>query len=386
MRILTFLLFFGLATPACTSSGDEAGTPSNTEDTSASDTIAETDAGPDEDDVSVVLPDLGEGWTQVAPGGDTICSRGTEYFFMVRKGSVNKIVIDFMGGGACWNDTTCSFADAIFNENLDAFDGMEGDVDLPGIYDRTEEANPFKDWYHIFIPYCTGDIHWGNSEVDYGDAAGVIHHKGAVNAQSVMDWISENFSAPEKIFVTGCSAGAYGAIGWAPRIIEQFPKSKVYQMGDSGVGVITDSFFQDSFPQWNAWEILPTWIESLDLEEEELYKLTLNDLYIRIANHYPDYLFSQFTTAFDKTQVFYYQAMGGGTEEEWASKMQSGLAQTREGAPNFRSFIAQGNQHCIVPYQEFFTKETQGMSVNDWVADMVDEMDVGNIDCGDDCQ
>ena len=51
MRILTLLLFLGLATPACTSSGDEPGTPSNTEDTSASDTLGETDAGPDENDV-----------------------------------------------------------------------------------------------------------------------------------------------------------------------------------------------------------------------------------------------------------------------------------------------------------------------------------------------
>ena len=331
------------------------------------------------------LPALTKGWTQIAPGGDTVCSRGSEFFFIVRKGSVNKVVIDFMGGGACWNETTCSIAESIFNENLDVFEGQEGDVNLPGIYDSTEEANPFKDWYHVFIPYCTGDIHWGNAEVDYGAAAGVIQHKGAVNAQAVMDWVKENFSAPESIFVTGCSAGAYGAIGWAPRIIEMFPEAKVTQMGDSGVGVITDSFFKESFPRWNAWEILPTWIETLNLPEEELYKLSLNDVYIRVANQYPNHLFSQFTTAFDSTQVFYYQAMGGGTEEEWTSKMREGIEQTHQKASNFRSFLAQGDQHCILPYTEFFTKETQGMTVSEWVADMVDGQPVENITCGDPC-
>jgi len=386
MRLSMFLVLIGLTVSACTSSteGDEPAV--DVVDVTESDAASMEDAAATDTYVEPKLPEIAEGWTQVEPGGDTICSRGSKYFFMVRKGSVNKIVIDFMGGGACWNSTTCSFAESIFNENLDAFDGMEGDVNLPGIYDSTEESNPFKDWYHVFIPYCTGDIHWGNSEVDYGADAGVIHHKGAVNAQAVMDWISENFSSPEKIFVTGCSAGAYGSIGWAPRIIQQFPESKVYQMGDSGVGVITDNFFQESFPQWNAWTIIPDWIESLNLPEEELYKLSLNELYIRIAQFYPDYLFSQFTTAFDKTQVFYYQAMGGGSEEEWASQMQAGLEKTRDEASNFRSFIAQGNQHCIVPYSEFFTKETEGMTVSDWVADMVDEQPVENIDCGDNCQ
>jgi hypothetical protein len=385
MRLLAFLSLISLSFGACTSSSTD---PAHEADASVQDVLQSDDAGQEGTDTFVepVMPDIQEGWTQIETGGDTICSRGSKYFFMARKGSVNRIVIDFMGGGACWNETTCSFSGSIFNENLSAFEGMEGDVDLPGIYDRTEESNPFKDWYHIFIPYCTGDIHWGNSEVDYGDAAGVIHHKGAVNSQAVMDWISENFSSPEKIFVTGCSAGAYGSIGWAPRIIEQFPDSKVYQMGDSGVGVITDDFFQESFPKWNAWGILPEWIDTLALPEEELNKLDLEDVYIRIANYYPDYLFSQFTTAFDKTQVFYYQAMGGGTPEEWASKMQAGLEKTRNEAPNFRSFIAQGNEHCIVPYAEFFTKETQGLTASEWAADIVDEQDIENVDCGDDCE
>ena len=70
------------------------------QDVSVSDT-SQVDSGPAEPDVEPTMPELAEGWTQIEPGGDTICSRGTKYFFMVRKGSVNKVVIDFMGGGAC---------------------------------------------------------------------------------------------------------------------------------------------------------------------------------------------------------------------------------------------------------------------------------------------
>jgi hypothetical protein len=313
--------------------------------------------------VQPTFPDLPKGWSVIETGGETICSRGSKYLFLVRKGTVNRIVIDFMGGGACWNEQTCSFADSIFNENLDLFENAGGDVDLDGIYDSSDQANPFKDWYHIVVP------------------SGTIHHKGAVNTRAVLDWIGDQFAAPEKIFVTGCSAGAYGSIGWAPHIIEQFPTAKVTQMGDSGVGIITENFFKDSFPTWNAWEMMPGWIDALNLTQEEIFELGLEDLYIRVAAHYPDLTFSQFTTAFDQTQIIYYQAMGGGSAQEWSEKMMLSIDKAKENSPNFRSYIGPGNQHCIVPYANFYTMESAETVFSDWVTDMVNDEPVEHVQC-----
>lgn len=39
--------------------------------------------------------------------GDTICARGTSYAFFFRRGTVNKLVVEFEGGGACWDKETC---------------------------------------------------------------------------------------------------------------------------------------------------------------------------------------------------------------------------------------------------------------------------------------
>ena len=36
---------------------------------------------------------------------------------IARLGRPNKVIIDFQGGGACWNDTTCGFADALFSDS-----------------------------------------------------------------------------------------------------------------------------------------------------------------------------------------------------------------------------------------------------------------------------
>ena len=106
---------------------------------------------------------LNVGWNKIRPGGDTVCSRGAEFAFAVRKGSSPNIVIDFVGGGACWDELTCGFADATFTDNADWVNDLEGRTDAgEGICNADHPENPFADYHHVIIPYCTGDIHWGN--------------------------------------------------------------------------------------------------------------------------------------------------------------------------------------------------------------------------------
>ena len=112
-----------------------------------------------------------------------------------------------------------------------------------GIWDFDNDQNPLKDYNAVYIPYCTGDIHWGANDAVYPDTLGVyggipqtIRHRGFVNFQVVLKWIRDNFENPEKIFVSGSSAGSYGAIMGFPYIKESFPRSKVYVLGDAGNG------------------------------------------------------------------------------------------------------------------------------------------------------
>ena len=34
----------------------------------------------------------------------------------------------------------------------------------PGIFDFTNAANPVKDWSGVYVPYCTGDVHFGTAD------------------------------------------------------------------------------------------------------------------------------------------------------------------------------------------------------------------------------
>jgi hypothetical protein len=35
---------------------------------------------------------------------------------------------------------------------------------LSGIFDATSAENPFKDWNMVYVPYCTGDVHFGTKK------------------------------------------------------------------------------------------------------------------------------------------------------------------------------------------------------------------------------
>ncbi|MBK8255932.1 MAG: pectinesterase [Polyangiaceae bacterium] len=313
-----------------------------------------------------------------------MCSRGTEYAYWVRPGTVNKVIVDFIGGGACWNATTCGFAGAIFEESVDSVRAAVEKDEPHGIYDHTKAENPFKDWYHVIIPYCTGDIHWGNSVTTYGkgtDNEVVINHKGAVNARAVLSWVYENFSAPEQVLVTGCSAGSYGSALWAADVMHQYPKSDVLQFGDSGAGIITDAFFSESFPSWNAEEAFPKDIPELDPSKVDIMTMALPDLYSGIANHYTSQWMSQYNTIKDENQTFYFTAMGGSGADEWSMLMQDSITEIEERAPNFDSFTAPGEQHCILLFDNFYTVEAGGVKLVDWLGNRVSGKDVGSAAC-----
>lgn len=337
----------------------------------------------DEDSAATLPADLTEGWNEIDPGGDTLCARGTEYSFFVRSGTVNKVVVDFIGGGACWDEQTCGLSGAIFADDMDWMRDLVDADEFAGVYDADNPENPFADWYHVIVPYCTGDIHWGDSVTTYGEGDDeiTIHHKGAVNSRAVMGWIEENFSAPEQVLSTGCSAGSYGSIMWSAELARLFPETDLIQIGDSGAGVVTENWFATSFPSWNAEQAFPSWIPSLDPAQNELQGLVLPDLYERLAEHHSDLRFAQFNTILDWNQAFYYEAMGGEDGADgWSQRMVDHVTRL-EGTPNYRNFVGPGDEHCIIPYDSFYEVEADGVRLVDWMRDRVDGVEVDNVWC-----
>jgi len=320
------------------------------------------------DVASLPMPPTTPGeWVAIEPGGNTICSKGSPFRFFVRAGDPNKVVIDFRGGGACWDLLTCGF-----NEQNPTFSEEAGTLDQlmafgeRGIYDTDNMENPLRDYTLIHIPYCTGDIHWGDNVQMYLPGV-TLNHRGGVNARAVLEWVNTHYTTPNDIFVNGCSAGAYGAVFHSAQIADTYPDAQIAVFSDSGAGIITDDFFEVSLPNWGALDQLPANVERL-----QKAMLTSADLYAGIANTYPNVRFSQYTTTFDRDQTFFFTAMGGDAAD-WP-----GLARARmqefatDASDNFRVFSPAGPVHCISIYDGFYTQEVNGVRLVDWVTQFIE--------------
>jgi len=334
-------------------------------------------------DPAVVYPDFE--YNGLKPGCAACPGCNPEYSFFVKGGTKDNIVVYFEGGGACWDSMNCLYAPTYTQEVNMTADDLNNYTD--GISDTDNPDNPFNGWYFVFIPYCTGDIHWGATDTVYQDYLGLIpgvdswtiHHRGFVNFQVVMKWIKDNFMWPRKIFVTGSSGGGYGAIMGFPYIKQAFPFSRVYALGDAANGVIGQDFQKGSIFNWNIQ--IPTWIPGF--ENGYTPDITMEDVYVDIAHYYPLSKFAQFSTAWDWNQTFFYYVMldlynPGNWQTGWPSvwcdwhnQMYTYVHETADQAPNYRYYISAGQYHTIMGSPQFYSEDSAGELYSDWVRAMV---------------
>ena len=331
---------------------------------------------------AVLASPLAAQWRAVSPGGDTVCSDGSPYRFFVHPGDPAKLLVEFEGGGACWSAETCELD--IYNRRvLVDPEEVQRRGQLQGIYDRARTDNPVRDFTHVYVPYCTGDLHWGNVTQAYTGSKGpyAVHHRGGVNARAALDWAYENVLAPSQLVVAGCSAGGYGATAWSAELMAHYPGANASHLSDSAAGVIPDGFFQNVLRSWGvaqspAW---PAFIPSLSLSRLDRPDAVLPELYDGVAQHFPLSAFSQFNTLQDSTQIFFYFLGSPLTFQDWSTQMLASVARIRSANPNFFAYTAPGTQHCIVNRPEFYTTTVGGVRFSDWVRTLTTTQRPGSV-------
>ena len=111
----------------------------------------------------------------------------------------------------------------------------------------------------------------------------------------------------------------------------------------------------------------------------------LPQLYTLIGTTFPDMFLSQYNTNYDENQHFYYSVMGGRDAIEWSEKMRAHVAEIERSTPNFASFIAPGSQHCIIGFENFYSMESGGVRLVDWLNDVVTDQTVESLQCEPNC-
>jgi hypothetical protein len=180
-------------------------------------------------------------WTYV-PMPDLICGNGTTSGVGFNPSSTPNapVLVFMMGGGACWDSLTCLGGSAA--NVADAVDeaAIRADITrVDALFDRTAATNPFRDASYVFVPYCTADVHAGNSSKTYSflNKSITIRHNGANNAAAVVQRLRGTFPAPSKVWLTGASAGGFGALLNYHRFRSAYPAAAIDVLDDSGTPV-----------------------------------------------------------------------------------------------------------------------------------------------------
>jgi Pectinacetylesterase len=317
------------------------------------------------------------GWRRVEPGGRTRCGRGGRFAFWARMGAPDRLLVFFEGGGGCWDYRTCAAGSRFFDGDVGADDDPSYGA---GVLDLDDPRNPFRGWSVLFVPSCTGDVYAGDAVRTYRDGGRsvTVHHRGHANATAALSWVFRRVpDPPRRVFVTGCSAGSIGSILHAPRILRQYPRAQVAQLGDS-LGYLF-SRPTDLGELWGAGRRLPGWVP--EVRAIPPARFTMARFYQAVAAHYPRATFAQVNFADDAVQRFFHEAAGN-EPATFARALAGNLAAIRATSPNFRSCVLEGSTHCALPRPEFYSLASGGVALRDWVAAQAEGRPVPNLPPG----
>lgn len=194
-------------------------------------------------------------WYRIT-GDDMLCSDGTRYKAFFRKGSENKVLVYFAGGGISINEENAR--EDMFIRRVPPIDKFANNMMNSGGLASPVDGNPFRDWTVIALPYATGDFHSGTNDFEYTDKDGnkrILYHHGYTNYTAVMKKALElgGISDPEAVMVTGYSAGAGAASLLANDVFTSyFPDAKSKTVLVDAMLMFMDNWHSISADVWKS--------------------------------------------------------------------------------------------------------------------------------------
>lgn len=342
----------------------------------------------------------------------------TFYFFHKRvSGNNPKLLVNFMGGGACWSNSNCFGKETTtFLNFLNSLPDLFVRYAFQGIMDQGVASNPLKDYDILFIPYCTGDLHFGSADVatpsgyddPYATDPAFYHHRGHDNVLSVLKFIQDNYTQVTDVVIAGQSAGGYGAILNYPHIRQALNETarftnnpKVRLIADASNGAVTSGFFQNVVrDKWGSAQNIPDWTGSIGSTYLDSSP-SIQDYLSQITAEYTADRVGQYTALFDSTQRWFFHVMGvvagGGYTDSasyfgpgdasevadtagagipsncnWASTARQAMLNTT--GSNFYYYIAPGDIHTKTTDNSMYSLVSNGINFNTWLTQVIDPL------------
>ena len=308
-------------------------------------------------------------WYQVTPD-DAIASDGSEWHGIFRKGSENKVVVYFFGGGVSITGETSEGGTDFFATTM-----VGQDFVAQGGIGSTIDENPFKDWTFIVIPYASGDFHAGTGEYHYEENGKekVVYHNGYNNYTSYMNIVKEYIEEPDTLLITGFSAGGFATSLLADDVIEHFPEAENITVCVDSSLILYDGWHESAVNLWKTPQEISDRLTTDNIVLDSLtalYKKRGDSVKILFDCSYRDDTLLQYQSYIDNGRM--------DNTKELGDRFQSDLKEMVEGLqtniPNVGIYIwdsgkdeETGNtQHTIIS-SNVFDKLGNDISVCEWM-------------------
>ncbi len=277
-----------------------------------------------------------------------------------------EVMLYLEGGGACFDDA-CDFT---------AF-SIPFVPPIDGIFSRTNDRNPVRDWTMVYVPYCTGDIHAGDGEAELGGR--LRQFRGYSNITRYLERLVPSFAA-DTVLLTGISAGGFGAAINASQVADAY--------GDDTQIVVLD----DSGPPLSR-DVIPPCLQQIFRETWNLDATVLaacpgcdpndfaTDLFTHVVETYPDMRIGLFSNTGDAIIRTYmgagwaggeYDNCDGGVGMVPRDTYAFDLAAIRAAHEDrVSTFYITGIGHTALRVGYYLTS-VHGTALTDWVGGLVD--------------
>ncbi|MBL8923589.1 MAG: hypothetical protein JNJ54_32340 [Myxococcaceae bacterium] len=260
------------------------------------------------------------------------------------------VIIYMQGGGACWNSLTCYTIRSA--TDFDGYNGADFMGDVPSLgaaFGRTNMNNPFRNASFVFIPYCTGDVHAGDTVASYGG-----HHKGAANVQAYLARLSQTFPGPRRIWLTGTSAGGYGVQLNYHRFAAAFPQAEVHGLADSAQMINP-----------NQAQLLSDWLSAWNVAEPPGCTGCIQDFNrvpAWLSTTYPNRRFGLLAYTRDNVLSGFFQM----TDMEFQTATNGLLTSQYQGKANLKYYVVEPPNPTHVMLNQLFTRTVNGVPLSAW--------------------
>jgi len=296
----------------------------------------------------------------------TKCIDGTPAGFSVNYNpSSTKIMIYLEGGGACFN----TYCESLFTRSANQ-------PTTGGVFDRTNAANPLKDWTWVYVPYCSGDVYAGQADTMVGNKMRSFY--GYSNMTAFLERLVPSITV-DQVLLTGSSAGGFGAAVNVAQTQRAYGDVPVALIDDSGPPLSADVFPPCLQMLWSTtWGFDKTLLAECGTDCSDPTKF-IGDTFDHVRKKFPNLHAGLFSSVADQTiRAFAGYGWAGGYNmcgtiptAVTATVYQTGLTQLRDheatvGA-GFGTYYIAGSSHTILRSSAFYTTKIGTTTIPQWI-------------------